>query len=158
MYVRIPERGTYESETQSEKENTTMSAFKHLKKPLALALSCLLTLSCLCGLCVSSVSADELPDVDAPSFLTDDEHDTGFETIDFAKNGMEGSPYCDGHSPFGYYFRLDESKKLTQISVTDHATYSSNVNKGTYALYQWQGDYKKTVASKPLVKLDLVDL
>lgn len=142
-----------------------MNLFTRIRKPLSFGLSVLLGLSMLAGLFVLPAAAEDsapetsaLPDVDAPSFLTDEEHDTGFETVSFSKNGMEGSPFTSGlNNPWGYYFKLDESKKLTRISITDHATYSTNVNKGTYTLYQWQGDYKKTVASKPLVKIDLVN-
>ena len=142
-----------------------MNLFTRIRKPLSFGLSVLLVLSMLAGLVVLPAAAEDaapepiaLPDVDAPSFLTDEEHDTGFETVSFSKNGMEGSPFTSGlNNPWGYYFKLDESKKLTRISITDHATYSTNVNKGTYTLYRWQGDYKKTVASEPLVKIDLVN-
>ncbi len=92
----------------------------------------------------------------APVLLEEDV--SGRETVSFSKNGIGGNPYTSGlNNPMGYYFKLDESKRLLSINVNEFATYNTNVNRGTFRLYQWRGSYADTVASDPLYAMDIVD-
>lgn len=96
---------------------------------------------------------------DLPERTAEGAEDTGVMTVRFSKNnGSTGSPYMSGlNNPAGYYFYLDESRKLLSINVIDFATYSNNTNKGKFSLYQWKGSYDKTVSAKPLYSMDLVN-
>ncbi len=84
--------------------------------------------------------------------------DSGIEVIRFDKSGSSGAPYMSGlNVPVGYRFTLDESKKLLQINLVDFATYSNNVNRGSFKLYRWQDDYATTVAAQPLYQREIVN-
>ena len=92
------------------------------------------------------------------SVIFADQADTGIETLSFSKNGSSGTPYMSGlEVPVGYKFTVDPAKKLLQIDVCDFATYNNNVNRGTFKLYRWQGDYASTVASEPLYSREIVN-
>lgn len=113
-----------------------------MRKFLSVMLSSLLICACLCAATPMQAQAA----------------DSGMETLSFAKNGSSGAPYMSGLGvPVGYRFTVDPAKKLLQINVCDFATYSNNVNRGTFKLYRWQGDYASTVASEPLYAREIVD-
>lgn len=103
-------------------------------------------LFCLLGALIGSAT---------PSYAS---NDSGIEVVRFDKSGSSGAPYMSGlNVPVGYRFTLDESKKLLQINLVDFATYSNNVNRGSFKLYRWLGDYASTVAEQPLYGREIVN-
>lgn len=119
-----------------------------MKKLLSLTLTALLLLTTLAGALSGMILS---------TFAADDEI-SGIREIEFAKNGVGGSPYMSGlNNPVGYAFTLDPEVRLLEITVPDFATYSNNVNKGTFKLYEWKGDRNSTVAASPLVARDITN-
>ncbi len=118
-----------------------------MKKLLSLTLTVLLLLTTLAG----TLSGMSL------SVFADDEI-SGIREIEFAKNGVGGSPYMSGlNNPVGYAFTLDPEVRLLEITVPDFATYSNNTNLGTFKLYEWKGDRASTVAASPIAARDVVN-
>ena len=118
-----------------------------MKKCLSVFLSALLILSALAGalmgLTLTASAEEEI---------------SGVQTIEFARDGVGGSPYMSGlNVPVGYVFKVDPEKRLLQISIPEFATYNNNTNKGTFKLYEWKGDRNSTVKSAPIVEREIVD-
>ena len=118
-----------------------------MKKLLSLFLSALLLLTALTGalsgMTLTAAAEEEL---------------SGIREIEFARNGVGGTPYMSGlNNPVGYVFTLDPSVRLLKITVPDFATYSNNVNQGTFKLYEWKGDRNATVAASPIAARDIID-
>ena len=119
-----------------------------MKKSLSLVLSALLLLTTLAG---------ALSGMTLTAAAADDDI-SGVREIEFARNGTGGTPYMSGlNSPVGYVFTLDPEVRLLKITVPDFATYSNNVNKGTFKLYEWKGDRTSTVAATPLVEREILN-
>lgn len=117
-----------------------------MKKTLSLLLSAILLLSTLAGALSGMALFAAAEDI------------SGVREIEFARNGTGGSPYMSGlNNPVGYAFTLDDEVRLLEIKIPDFATYSNNVNRGTFKLYQWKGDRNSTVAGKPLVEREIVN-
>ena len=118
-----------------------------MKKIFSLLLSALLLLTTLAGaLSGMTFSAAAAEDI------------SGVRVIEFARNGTGGSPYMSGlNNPVGYAFTLDPEVRLLEINIPDFATYSNNVNRGTFKLYEWKGDRSSTVAAKPLAEREITN-
>ena len=117
-----------------------------MKKTLSLFLSALLLLTTLAGALSGMTFSAAAEDI------------SGVRVIEFARNGPGGSPYMSGlNNPVGYVFTLDPEVRLLEINIPDFATYSNNVNRGTFKLYEWKGDRNSTVAAKPLVEREIVN-
>ena len=117
-----------------------------MKKTLSLLLSAILLLSTLAGALSGMTLFAAAEDI------------SGVREIEFARNGTGGSPYMSGlNNPVGYAFTLDPEVRLLEIKIPDFATYSNNVNRGTFKLYAWKGDRNATVADKPLVEREIVN-
>ena len=120
-----------------------------MNKCLSLILSVLLLISTFAG---------ALSGMTLTASAAEDDGISGVREIQFARNGTGGSPYMSGlNSPVGYVFTLDPEVRLLKITVPDFATYSNNVNKGTFKLYEWKGDRSSTVASEPIAARDIVN-
>ena len=118
-----------------------------MKKILSLTLSALLLLTALLGV-LSGMTLTAAAEEDL----------SGIRKIEFSRNGVGGTPYMSGlNVPVGYAFTLDEDVRLLEITVPDFATYSNNVNLGTFKLYEWKGDRNSTVASGPIVARDIIN-
>ena len=118
-----------------------------MKKLLSLALTALFLLSTLTGLfsCLTLTAAAE-------------EDLSGIREIEFARNGVGGTPYMSGlNNPVGYAFTLDPEVRLLEITIPDFATYSNNTNLGTFKLYEWKGDRNSTVAAGPIAARDIIN-
>ena len=89
-----------------------------MKKCLSVCLSALLVLSALAGALTGLTLA-----------ASAEEEISGVQTIEFARNGVGGSPYMSGlNTPVGYVFNVDPEKRLLQISIPEFATYNDNTN------------------------------
>lgn len=118
-----------------------------MKKLLSLALTALLLLSTLTGL----LSALTLT-------ATAEEDLSGIREIEFARNGVGGTPYMSGlNVPVGYAFTLDPEVRLLEITVPDFATYSNNTNMGSFKLYEWKGDRNASVAAGPIADRSIIN-
>ncbi len=118
-----------------------------MKKILSLTLSALLLLTTLAG-ALSGMTLSAFAEEDL----------SGVREIEFAKNGVGGSPYMSGlNTPVGYAFTLDPELRLLEITIPDFATYSNNVNKGSFKLYEWKGDRNSTVAAGPIADRAIVN-
>ncbi len=116
-----------------------------MKKFVCLTLAFIMLLSCMTWFAGFSLTADA-------------EENSGVETISFSKGGAGGNPYMSGlNNPVGYAFTLDSEKKLLSITINDFATYSNNVNKGTFRLYEWKGNRADTVSAQPLYATEIVN-
>ena len=118
-----------------------------MKKLLSLALTALLLLSSvtgvLSGLTLTAAAEEDL---------------SGIREIQFARNGTGGTPYMSGlNNPVGYAFTLDPEVRLLEITIPDFATYSNNVNLGSFKLYEWKGDRNSTVAASPIVDRSIIN-
>ncbi len=117
-----------------------------MKKCLSLLLSALLLLTAMTGL------------LSGLTLIAAAEDLSGIQTIEFARNGVGGSPYMSGlNVPVGYAFKVDPEKRLLQISIPEFATYNNNTNKGTFKLYEWKGDRNSTVAAAPIVEREILN-
>ena len=126
-----------------------------MKRTLSLLLALLLLLPCLCA-AVLPVGAEA--NVTARQTAEKTEGISGVREISFSKNGVGGTPYMSGlNSPVGYAFTLDPEVRLLQINVPEFATYSNNVNRGTFKLYAWKGDRNTTVAHAPILEREIVN-
>lgn len=118
-----------------------------MKKLLSLTLTALLLLSTLTG-ALSGLTLTAAAEEDI----------SGVREIEFARNGVGGTPYMSGlNNPVGYVFTLDPEVRLLEITVPDFATYSNNTNLGTFKLYEWKGDRNTTVAASPIASRDIID-
>ena len=118
-----------------------------MKKLLSLTLTALLLLSTLTG-ALSGLTLTAAAEEDI----------SGVREIEFARNGVGGTPYMSGlNNPVGYVFTLDPEVRLLKITVPDFATYSNNTNLGTFKLYEWKGDRNTTVAASPIASRDIID-
>ena len=117
-----------------------------MKKIFSLLLSALLLLTTLAGALSGMTFSAAAEDI------------SGVRVIEFARNGTGGSPYMSGlNNPVGYAFTLDPEVRLLEINIPDFATYSNNVNRGTFKLYEWKGDRNSTVAAKPLAEREITN-
>ena len=117
-----------------------------MKKCLSVFLSTLLLLTTLAGLFSGLTLTAAAEDI------------SGIQTIEFARNGVGGTPYMSGlNIPVGYAFKVDPEKRLLQISIPEFATYSNNTNKGTFKLYEWKGDRNSTVAAAPIAEREILN-
>lgn len=118
-----------------------------MKKLLSLALTALLLLSTLTGL-LSGLTLTAAAEEDL----------SGIREIEFARNGVGGTPYMSGlNNPVGYAFTLDPEVRLLEITIPDFATYSNNTNKGSFKLYEWKGDRDSSVAAGPIADRSIID-
>lgn len=118
-----------------------------MKKLLSLALTALFLLSTLTGL-LSGLTLTAAAEEDL----------SGIREIEFARNGVGGTPYMSGlNNPVGYAFTLDPEVRLLEITVPDFATYSNNTNKGSFKLYEWKGDRDSSVAAGPIADRSIIN-
>ena len=116
------------------------------KKLFVMLLSVLMVVSCFAGML--TVSADEA-DKFAP---------TNEEQI-LLHDGAQGAAlggYGKGQS-FGAKVTVEEGKRLTQINFHALATYNTNVNQIVFRVYQWDTDYRTTVAGPVLAQTTIVN-
>ena len=117
-----------------------------MKKLLSLALTALLLLSTITGVLSGLTLTAAAEDL------------SGIREIQFARNGTGGTPYMSGlNNPVGYAFTLDPEVRLLEITIPDFATYSNNVNLGSFKLYEWKGDRNSTVAASPIAARDVIN-
>ena len=118
------------------------------KKIFALLMSLLMVFTTLSG--VLMVSADETADKFAP---------TNEETVNMYVDGEQGAAhggYGIGHT-VGAKVTVPEGKRLTQINFHSLATYNDSVNQILFSVYQWDTDYKTTVAGDVLAQTLIVN-
>ena len=118
------------------------------KKIFALLMSLLMVFTTLSG--VLMVSADETADKFAP---------TNEETVNMYVDGEQGAAhggYGIGKT-VGAKVSVPEGKRLTQINFHSLATYNENVNQILFSVYQWDTDYKTTVAGDVLAQTLIVN-
>lgn len=116
------------------------------KKIIALALTLLMTLSCLSGMLMVSAEGE---DKYAP---TNEEKTQMF-------NGEKGEA-IGGHgvgTSFGAKITIPEGKRLTQINFPFLATYGSNNNQILFQVYQWDTDYDTTVSGPVLAQFTKIN-
>ena len=117
-----------------------------MKKLLSLTLTALLLLSSVTGVLSGLTLTAAAEDL------------SGIREIQFARNGTGGTPYMSGlNNPVGYAFILDPEVRLLEITIPDFATYSNNVNLGSFKLYEWKGDRNTTVAASPIVDRSIIN-
>ena len=115
------------------------------KRILAVLLSVLMVAACL----VSLVSADETADKFAP---------TNEEEINLTDGGQAAAygGFGKGQS-FGAKVVVPAGKRLTQINFHAFATYNTNVNHIVFKVYQWNTDYKTSVAGPVLAQTTVMN-
>ena len=115
------------------------------KRILAVLLSVLMVAACL----VSLVSADETADKFAP---------TNEEEINLTDGGQAAAygGFGKGQS-FGAKVVVPAGKRLTQINFHAFATYNTNVNHIDFKVYQWNTDYKTSVAGPVLAQTTVMN-
>lgn len=117
------------------------------KKIFALLMSLALILTTLSG--VLMVSADETADKFAPTNEEPVEMFTGTQTTPHGG-------YGPGQS-FGAKVNVAEGKRLTQINFHSLPTYNTNVNHISFRVYQWDTDYKTSVAGGVLAEAVVIN-
>ncbi len=116
------------------------------KKLFVMLLSVLMVVSCFAGML--TVSAD-----DADKFAPTNE-----EQI-LLHDGAQGAALGGlgkGQS-FGAMVTVEAGKRLTQINFHALATYNNNTNNIVFKVYQWDTDYKTTVAGPVLAQTTIVN-
>ena len=116
------------------------------KKMFALLLSVLMVVTCFAGML--SVSADEA-DKFAPTNEEPLEVFTGTQTTPHGG-------YGPGQS-FGAKVVVPNGKRLTQINFHSLPTYNTNTNHIEFRVYQWDTDYKTTVAGEVLAQKTVIN-
>ena len=117
-----------------------------MKKLLSLALTALFLLSTLTGVLSGLTLTAAAEDL------------SGIREIEFARNGVGGTPYMSGlNNPVGYAFTLDSEVRLLEITIPDFATYSNNTNKGSFKLYEWKGNRDSSVAAGPISDRSIIN-
>ena len=115
------------------------------KRIFALVLSLLMVLTSFAA--VMSVSAEE--DKFAPTNEEPVEVFTGTQTVPHGGYGIGKS--------FGAKVSVPAGKRLTQINFHSLPTYNTNVNRIAFRVYQWDTDYKTSVAGGVLAETVVVN-